>query len=133
MLGAQHTMLKKIAIALLILFIGLYTLLLFHNNAERYFDIISGKVSLGIAAKDFAKFGYVTNVYNSSCRFWLSTNIVTIDGIQHQCYAEFWDWQFRDEGTLAITTNQTFIWLDSKRPPKIIGPNYRPPFFSSHF
>ena len=123
----------KIVITIFVLFIGLCTLLAFHNNAERHYDIISGKNMLGIAAKDFAEFGYVTNIYSSSCRFWLSTNTVTIGSTQYQCYAELGGWQFRDEGTLAITTNQTFIWLDSKRPPKIIGPNYRPPFFSSHF
>ena len=41
--------------------------------------------------------------------------------------------RFYNEGVLAVTTNQVFIWLDDKRGPKIIGPGYRPPFFPPRF
>ena len=57
---------------------------------------------LKIAAKDFAEYGYVTNVSSSSYRFWRSTNVVTIDATQYHCYAEVGGGFFHDEGTLAI-------------------------------
>jgi hypothetical protein len=38
-----------------------------------------------------------------------------------------------DGGTLAMTTNQVFIWLDPERAPKIITNGYRPSVFSKRY
>jgi hypothetical protein len=126
-------MLKWLTI-LLVVFIGvMLTVSYLYGVALRNAGLIEGRLMLKVAAKDFQQFGYVTNVSSSSYRFWLSTNVVTIGGTRYQCYAEVGGGKFYDEGTLAITTNQTFIWLDSKRPPKIITANYRAPIFPPHF
>jgi hypothetical protein len=88
---------------------------------------------LRIAAKDYAELGYVTNVSSTSYRVWLSSNVVTIAGTRYKCYVEMGGGQFEGEGTLAMTTNQVFIWLDRKRPPKIIDEKYRPRLFPSQY
>jgi hypothetical protein len=73
-----------------------------------------------MAYKDYALHGYVTNYGASGYQVWLSTNVATIGGTQYQCFITVRDSKLSDEGTLAMTTNQVFIWLDAKRPPKII-------------
>jgi len=82
---------------------------------------------LKIAAEDFAKYGYVTNVWSTDERFWLSTKVVTIAGTNYHCYAEVAGGQFGQEGTLAVTRNKVFIWLGSNQSPKIIDSEYKPP------
>jgi hypothetical protein len=126
-------MLKWVAAILLLLFLGLCTVSYLYGVSLRNAGIIEGRSFLKVAAKDFAQFGYVTNVSSSSYRFWLSTNVVMIGGTQYHCYAEVGGGKFYDEGTLAITTNQIFIWLDSKRPAKIMDGNYRAPLFPPRF
>ena len=90
-------------------------------------------MDLKMAAKDYAEYGYVTNYRASSYQVWLSTNIVSIGGTQYQCFITTTNGKFYGEGSLAMTTNQVFIWLDSKRPPKLIGANYRAPIFPPRF
>jgi hypothetical protein len=126
-------MLKWLTILLVVFIAVMLTISYLYGVALRNAGIIEGRMMLKVAAKDFQQYGYVTNVSSSSYRFWLSTNAVTIDGTRYQCYAEVGGGKFYDEGTLAITTNQTFIWLDSKRPAKIITTNYRAPIFPPHF
>jgi hypothetical protein len=126
-------MLKRIAAIILLLFLGLFIVGYLCGVSLRQAGIIEGRMMLKIAAKDLAEYGYVTNVFSSSYRFWLSTNVVAIGGTQYQYYAEVGGGEFSDDGTLAITTNQTFIWLDRKYPPKIIGTNYRVPLFPPRF
>ena len=126
-------MLKWVAIVFLVMFLGLCAVAYLYSVSSRNAGIIEGRMMLKVAAKDFQQYGYVTNVSSSSYRFWLSTNVVTIDGTRYKCYAEVGGGLFDDQGTLAVTTNQTFIWLDSKRPPKIITTNYRAPIFPPHF
>jgi hypothetical protein len=74
-----------------------------------------------------------TNYPTSGYRVWLSTNVVTIGGTQYQCFAEVGGGWGYDGGTLAMTTNQIFIWLDTERPPKIITNGYRPSVFGGRF
>lgn len=94
--------------------------------------MIEGRGALKLALQDYAKFGYVTN-YGSHDKVWLSTNVVTISGTQYTCFAEADVFKFYKEGTLAVTTNQVFIWLDKSRAPKIITNGYRAPFFPPRF
>jgi hypothetical protein len=130
---SRTDMFKWIISIVLLLLVGLFAGGYLYGVSLRQAGIIQGRNALKIAAKDFRELGYVTNVWSSSCRFWLSTNVVTIGGTQYQCYAEVGGGKFYDEGTLAITTNEIFIWLDAKRPPKIIEANYRAPLFPPRF
>lgn len=104
-----------------------------YGRSLRHAGIIEGRTFLTIAAKDLGEYGYITNIRSSSYRFWRSTNVAIVGGIQYHCFAEVGGGKFGDAGTLAVTTNQTFIWLDSSRPPKIIDAAYRPPLFPPRF
>ena len=97
------------------------------NNA-----IISARGDLKTAIQDYATLGYITN-RSSHSEVWRSSNVVTIAGTEHLCALTVRTDRLHNEGVLAVTTNQVFIWLDDKRGPKIIGPGYRPPFFPPRF
>jgi len=99
----------------------------------RYSGIIEGRYFLKLASKDFAQYGRIESFSSTGFRVWLSTNRPSIGGTQYQCYVEIAADKFFDEGTLAMTTNETFIWLDRVRPPKVLGPSYRPPVFPPRF
>ena len=73
-------MLKWIGIVLLFLFLGLCTVAYLYGVALRNAGIIEGKMSLKMAAKDYAENGYVTNYGVRTYQVWLSTNIVGIGG-----------------------------------------------------
>lgn len=60
---------------------------------------------------------------------WLSSNTVTISDTQYQCLLQLRSSHFAGRGTLAMTTNFTFIWLDTNGTSKIIPTNYSPPLF----
>lgn len=126
-------MLKWLGIVLLILFLGLCTVAYLYGVSLRNAGIVEGKWSLKMAAKDYAEHGYVTNHGAKSYQVWLSTNVVRIGGTQYQCFITTTNGKFYGEGSLAMTTNQMFVWLDSKRPPKLIGTNYRAPIFPPRF
>ena len=56
------------------------------------------------------------------------SNTVIIEGSNYQCALVTAPWyQFDGEGTLAVTTNKVFIWLDYRRGAKIIAENYKVP------
>ncbi len=80
----------------------------------------------------YEQFGYVTN-YNRHSQVWRSSNIVSITGAEYACFFTARSERFNKEGSLAMTTNGVFIWLDAKRGPKIIDASYRPPFFPPRF
>jgi hypothetical protein len=126
-------MLKWVSIVFLILFLGLCTVAYLYSISLRQAGIIEGRLFLKMAAKDFAEHGYVTNYGSSGYQVWLSSNIVSIGGTQYQCFITTTNAKFYDEGSLAMTTNQIFVWLDNERPPKIITTNYRVPIFPPHF
>src|SRR5258708_3701455 len=105
-----------IVLLLLLCYVGLAVL---HGQSERTAYMREHSYMLKIAAEDFAKYGYVTNVWSSSAQFWRCSNLVTVAGTQYQCYAGVGGGQFDQEGVLALTTNEVFIWLGSNRPPKI--------------
>jgi hypothetical protein len=126
-------MLKWIGVVFLLLFLGLCTVAYLYSIALRQAGIIEGRLDLKMAAKDYSEHGYVTNYGASGYQVWLSSNVVSIGGTQYQCFITTTNREFYDEGALAMTTNQVFIWLDSKRAPKIIGTNYRAPLFPPRF
>src|SRR5262245_25074693 len=126
-------MLKWITAIVLLLLIGLGAVSYLSRVSLPQAAIVEGKSLLEVASKDFEKIVYVTNVSSGSYWFWLSTNVVTIGGTQYYCYAEAGGVSFRNKGTLAITTNQVFIWLDAKRPPKIIDASYQVQLFPPRF
>jgi len=102
------------------------------GRALRHASLINGVNQLRVAQADYRERGHITN-YTSSFRVSLSTNVVTISGTQYQCFAEVtggWGW---DGGTLAMTTNQTLIWLDTRKPAKIITLSDRPPLFGGPY
>ena len=117
----------------LLMFLGLWAIGYLYGVSLRNAGIIMGRSSLKMAYKDYLEHGYVTNYGASGYQVWLSTNVVSIGGVQYQCFITVRDGKFYDEGTLAMTTNQVFIWLDAKRPPKIIDTNYRAPLFPPRF
>ena len=125
-------MLKWVTIVFIALLLALCTVSYLYGVALRNAGIIEGKMALKMAAKDYAEHGYVTN-YGTSYRVWFSTDVVSIGGTNYQCFISTTNGKFYGEGSLVMTTNQTFIWLDSKRPPKIIGTNYRAPIFPPSF
>jgi hypothetical protein len=103
------------------------------GRSLRRASLIGGVNQLRVAEADHAKHGYISNYPTSGYRVWLSTNTVIIGGTQYQCFAEVtggWGW---DGGTLAITTNQTFIWMDARMPPKIVTLGHRPPLFGGPY
>ena len=126
-------MLKWITVFVLFLFLSICAVAMLHEKSSRYASVIIAKAILRTAAKDYAEYGFVTNVYAPDHRMWLSSNVVTIAGTTYKCYVEIGGGQFEGDGTLAITTNQVFIWLDRKRPPKIIDENYRPSLLPAGF
>jgi hypothetical protein len=124
-------MFKWIATIVLVLILCLGALCLLSGQADRNAYMKQHMDMLKIAADDFARYGVVTNVSSNTDRFWLSTNIVAVGGTQYHCYAEVGGGQFGEEGTLAITTNQVFIWLGNNSTPKRIEAGYRSPLL--HF
>lgn len=126
-------MLKWIALILAILVCAfmLYSLAL--GQSLRRASLIGGKNQLLVAYRDYTKSGHITNQPLSGYQIWLSTNVVTIGGVQYHCFAEASGGWGYDGGRLAMTTNETYIWLDTVRPPKIITNGYSPSLFSSRF
>ncbi len=126
-------MLKWTALIVALLVCAFVAISLLQDRSLRQASLIYGKNQLRVAYDDFTKHGYVTNHPTSGYHVWLSTNIVAIGGTQYQCFAEVDGGWGYDGGRLAMTTNQTFIWLDPERPPKIITNGYRPSVFTKRF
>ena len=55
-----------------------------------------------------------------------TTNLVIVDGRSYALafYTEA-EYQFRNQGRLAVTTNRQFIWLDDHRGAKLITDGYK--------
>ena len=122
-------MLKKMLLILLFLFLAVFVFGYLDARAWRKDSITNGESDLKMAYQDYLKNSYVTNYNSRNYQIWLSTNTVTINSTQYQCFVTVHEERFSDAGMLAMTTNQVFIWLGNKHPPKIIDDNYRPPFF----
>jgi len=103
---------------------------LLQGRSLRHASLIDGMNCLKVAYDDYTKEGYVTNYPTSSYRISLSTNVAVVGGTQYQCFAEVAGGWGYEGGTLAMTTNKIFIWLDPKRAAKIINVGYIPPLLS---
>ncbi len=126
-------MLKWMAFILVLLVCAFIAFSLLQGRSLRHASLINGKNSLRVAYDDYAKTGHITNYPTSGYQVWLSTNFVTIGGTRYYCFAEVGGGWGYDGGTLAMTTNQIFIWLDTERPPKIITNGYIPSVFGGRF
>ncbi len=126
------TPLRAVSGVLLVLLGGLCFVAYCYAIALRNHAIISAQGDLRVAIQDYATLGYVTN-RSSHSEVWRSSNVVTIAGTEYLCAFTVRTDRLHNEGVLAVTTNQVFIWLDDKRGPKIISPGYRPPFFPPRF
>src|SRR5687768_9819079 len=113
-------MLKWILTIVFVIVLGLFSISYLYGVSLRNAGIMVGRNSLKQAYSEYQKSGYVTNYGATGYQVWLSTNVTTIKGTQYHCFITVRDSKFYDQGVLAITTNQIFIWLDAKRPPKII-------------
>ena len=125
-------MLKRVAAIFIVSFFGLCTVSYLYSVSLRTSDIITGKNTLREAYKEYQEHGAFTNG-SSRSQVWLSTNQVTIAGTHYRCFMTLRDASFHEEGVLAMTTNEVFIWLDSRRPPQIIHAKYRAPLFPPRF
>jgi hypothetical protein len=126
-------MAKWIGGILFALFLGLCALAYLYSNALRDAGMAQAKTTLKMSLREYQNQGYVTNYGSTSYDVWLSTNHVNIEGTQYQCFVTTRNAKFNNEGLLAMTTNEVFIWLDAKRPPKIIGAHYKAPLFPPRF
>ena len=126
-------MIKWTALMVALLACAFLSFSLLHKRSLRHASLIDGRNRLRVAYDEYIKSGYITNYPTSSYRVWLSTNTVNIGGIQYACFAEVGGGWGYEGGTLAMTTNQVFIWLDTQRPPKLISNGYMPSVFGSRF
>jgi hypothetical protein len=57
------------------------------------------------------------------------TNTIKVNGMNLPCALSL-DWFFfRRDGFLAITTNNTILWLGNNKEPRVIDRSYSPPLF----
>lgn len=103
-----------------------------YGVALRNAAILSGRSDLKQAHLSLEQDGYITNRSRNS-QVWRSSNVVSLASGSYECFLTVRSDRFMNEGTLAMTTNEVFIWLDAKRGPKIIDAKYRPPFFPPRF
>ncbi len=119
---------------ILALVVGLFMMFaVAHKRSLLRASLINGVNQLRVAQDDYLKHGYITNYPTSGYPVALSTNIVSIGGTQHQCFAEVsggWGWE---GGALAMTTNQIFIWLGARQPAKIVTLSHQPPLFGGPY
>lgn len=102
--------------------------LILFARAQRGVAMADGRVVLGYDYGHPANIWYSTNAW-SAYHVWLSSNTVTIGGTEYHCFLEMRSQLLGRHGTLAITSNRTFIWLGDNAPPKIIPLDYKPPLF----
>jgi hypothetical protein len=103
------------------------------GRTYRRVSLINGISALKTAQANYAEHGYITNRPTASLRASLFTNAVSIGGTQYYCFLKViggYDWE---GGALVMTTNETLIWLDAHRLPKIITRGHRPPMFGGPY
>lgn len=119
--------------ALLLLFVlGVCMFAYGYGRSLRHVAILQGKSELKQARLSLEHDGYITN-YTHRSQVWLSSNVVTVADGQYECVLTVRSDRFNGKGTLAMTTNEVFIWLDAEHGPKVIDAKYRPPFFPPRF
>jgi hypothetical protein len=121
-------MLKKFTAIIVLAALGLCVIGYFNVHSFRNAGLISAQVHLRDAQFGLSKFGS-----NANPRVSLSTNVVVIGGTQYHCFIESTDGKLYGLGKVALTTNQVLIWLDARKPPRIIDRDYRFPLFPIRF
>ena len=118
------------AILLLALAVVIYGQL--NMRSVRFAGIIEARHFLKVAQDDFKRTGSVTN-HNENYKVWLATNVVAVAGTEHRCQFMIQVPKFYSEGSLAMSTNGTLIWLGEGQSPKLITSDYRPRLFPPGF
>jgi hypothetical protein len=103
------------------------------GRTYRRVSLINGIDLLKTARAIYAEHGYITNRPTESFQASLFTNAVSIGGTQYHCFLKVRGGYGWEGGALAMTTNETLIWLDAQRPPKIITRGHRPPLFGGPY
>ena len=120
------------AIMLGTLFVLLMFCSLAYGRSLRLSRVMIGRSVLKQAQQQLTEAGRVEP--NDSWQPFVFTNDVRIAGVTYRCSVATHLAGFDDEGIFAMTTNETFIWVDKKRAPKIIPMSgYRPRFFPESF
>ncbi|HEY3761591.1 MAG TPA: hypothetical protein VGN23_07580 [Verrucomicrobiae bacterium] len=68
--------------------------------------------NLNQAADDLRKSGTFTNGVPNLCDIYQFTNNITIGQTQQQCVLAAKSPSFEDGGFMAVTTNDTLVWID---------------------
>jgi hypothetical protein len=115
-------------VVMLALLAGFVMLLAFLHRVDRRVAIIAGEQILSNAYNDYTSSGVLASG-GGSYQVWLSSNTATIGGTQHHCFLELRSDRFREDGTLTMNSNRTFIWIARGGAAKFIPPGYKPPLF----
>ena len=99
-----------------------------HGRAMQRAAMWNAKLYLEHAYADYERSGAIPPS-ESYAHIRPFTNSVAVGGVSYRCVLAL-DWfYFSSDGFLAITTNQTILWIDKVRPPKIIDTSYHAPLF----
>jgi hypothetical protein len=99
------------------------------SRLDRRAWLTISKVALKQADGELHKFGAFTNYPPTSnyVRVYLYTNRFTVDGRDYQCELAAECERLTNRGFLTITTNQIFVWIDTKGSlTPLIQPDVRP-------
>jgi hypothetical protein len=119
-----------VTLAVLVAFGEFY--ILGYGRSLRLASILQAHNCLKQAYIEYSGLGSVGPI--GSSKPFVFTNTVVVDGKSFHCVVAVAVPRFEDEGVLAMTTNETLIWLDKTRPPKIIPRSgYRPHYFPERF
>lgn len=115
-----------------VIFVLLTFYSLAYGNAVRQSRVAMGRSVLKQAQWQLTETGRIEP--NGSSRPFVFTNDIVVDGVTFRGSVATPLPPFDDEGVLVMTTNQTFIWVDKQRPPKVLpASGYKPRFFPESF
>jgi len=120
-LGCLLVMKKEIKVFFTVFFTAVLLLVVFflffaysYGNAYRRVRFIDTMNSLKEAHIEAEQYGAFTN-YFKNINIYSYTNSYVIKGTNYQCEFAAERAEFGNQGFLAITTNQVFVWIDKKR------------------
>jgi hypothetical protein len=119
-----------IAIIVLVLVWGNLAYLAYMRS-QRQVSIMEGQGILRMASKHYTERGFVRNY--GTFTVLLATNTVSVGATQYQYFITARLGKFASEGTLAMTTNGAFLWIDNQQHAKTIEKTYQPCFFPPKF
>ena len=95
-------------------------------------SISVGQFNLRLAYTNYVAAGTVQP--NGSFKPYVFTNAISVSGASYPCVVAMEIRHGFGKGTLAMTTNEVFVWIESGRPPRILpSPAYRAPYFPPGF